>query len=111
VNKAIFCVRKGERMHALQEQFGEQGYVILKGIFSPDVLDGVRSELELLVDQTADTLIDAGKIQDRFASEPFETRFFRFFEGHMDDAPKSFRRELRLTCFLIHISWIWSNCF
>jgi phytanoyl-CoA hydroxylase len=83
-------------MHALQEQFGEQGYVILKGIFSPDVLDGVRSELELLVDQTADTLIDAGKIQDRFASEPFETRFFRFFEGHMDDAPKSFRRELHL---------------
>ena len=43
-------------MRALQEQFEAQGYVILKGIFEFDVLDGVRSELELLVNQTADVL-------------------------------------------------------
>ena len=83
-------------MHALQEQFEEQGYVILKGIFSHEVLNGVQSELESLIDQTVNTLIASGKLRDRFASEPFETRFFRLFEGHMDDAPTSFRRELHL---------------
>ncbi len=84
------------RMRALQEQFEAQGYVILKGIFDCDVLNGVRSELELLVDQTADVLIANRKIRDRFESEPFETRFFRFFEDNMDEAPKSFRSELHL---------------
>ena len=83
-------------MHALQEQFEEQGYVILKGVFGQEVLDNVQSELESLVNQTVDTLITSGKLHDRFASEPFETRFFRLFEGHMEDAPKSFRRELHL---------------
>ena len=83
-------------MYALQEQFEEQGYVILKSIFSPDILDDVQCELERLVDQTIDSLITSGKSHDRFTPEPFETRFFRLFEDHMDDAPKSFRRQLHL---------------
>lgn len=83
-------------MHAVQEQFEEHGYVILKGIFSPNVLQRVKAELELLVDRAADAQIAVGKIHDRFAFEPFETRFFRLFEERMDDAPRSFRRELHL---------------
>ncbi len=80
----------------IKEQFEEQGYAMLKGIFGFDVLNGVQCELEWLVDQIADARVAAGKIRDRFASEPFETRLYRLFEGHMDDAPKSFRRELHL---------------
>ncbi|GEM_PF-6070251 len=53
-------------MHALQEQFEEQGYVILKGIFGSDVLQGVKVELELLVSE--DVVQDA----EDWASRVFE---------------------------------------
>lgn len=84
-------------MHALQEQFDEQGYVILKGVFAPTILDGVKKELELLVDIEADNLIASGRVTDRFASASFETRLFRLYENNLDIAPTSFRRELHLS--------------
>lgn len=83
-------------MRALREQFDEQGYVILKGILPLDVLDAVKVELNRLVDAEADKWIAAGKAQDRFENEPFETRLFRLCENHIDDALTSFRRELHL---------------
>lgn len=84
-------------MHALQEQFDEQGYVILKSVFSPAVLDAVRKEMAYLVDRVADQRVTEGKIPHRFEGEPFETRLFKLFENQIDDAPTSFRRELHLS--------------
>jgi ectoine hydroxylase-related dioxygenase (phytanoyl-CoA dioxygenase family) len=84
-------------MRALQEQFDEQGYVILKGVFSADVLDAVRNEMNHLVNGVADKQLAEGKISERFENEPFETRLFKIFEDHIDDAPTSFRPELHLS--------------
>lgn len=83
-------------MHALQEQFAEQGYVILKGVFKPNVLDAARAELMGLVDLEAEKLVAAGRVEEPFLSASFETRLFRLYEHHLDIAPKSFRRELHL---------------
>ena len=83
-------------MHALQEQFDEQGYVILKGVFTPDVLDDARVALMGLVDREAEKLLAAGRVTDSFLNASFETRLFRLYEHNLDVAPKSFRRELHL---------------
>lgn len=83
-------------MHALQEQFDEQGYVALKGVLTSSVLEAVRRELDHLVNCTAEKLIAEGRITHRFEDEPFETRLYRLYEGHMDDAPTQFRPELHL---------------
>ncbi len=83
-------------MRALQEQFDEQGYVILKSVFSADVLDAVCKEMNHLVNGVADKQLAEGKISHRFENEPFETRLFKIFEDHIDDAPTSFRPELHL---------------
>jgi phytanoyl-CoA hydroxylase len=83
-------------MHALQEQFDEQGYVILKRVFKPDVLNGVRSALVELVDREADKLLAAKRIPDAFSAASFETRMYRLYEHNLEIAPKSFRRELHL---------------
>jgi phytanoyl-CoA hydroxylase len=83
-------------MHALQEQFDEQGYVILKGVFTPDVLETAQAELAVLVDREAEKLVAAGRVSEPFLSASFETRLFRLYEKNLDIAPKSFRQELHL---------------
>jgi ectoine hydroxylase-related dioxygenase (phytanoyl-CoA dioxygenase family) len=83
-------------MHAIQEQFDEQGYVLLKGVFKTEVLDAARSELQVLVDRDAEKLLDSGRVTDAFSSASFETRLFRLYEKNLDIAPKSFRPELHL---------------
>ena len=82
---------------SLQGEFDERGYVILSDFLEPAVVSAGRMEMEKLVDQQADRLIAAGKVRDRLANEPFETRFFKLYEHCLDDAPKSFRRELHLS--------------
>ena len=77
-------------------QFDQQGCVILKGFLEPDVIQGARSELAKLVDQHARKLLAEGKIADAREDEPFETRLARLYENCLDQAPKSFRRELHL---------------
>ncbi len=78
----------------MKEAFLSEGYVILKKFFNQSVLDGVRTELEKLVELEAEKLISAGKITDPFVDVPFDTRIARLYDGHMDDAPTSFRPEL-----------------
>ena len=56
-----------------------------------------RAAMEELVERQARQLVAAGKIASTMQEEPFETRFFRLFENNLDDAPKSFRRELHLS--------------
>ena len=81
----------------LRQQFDEQGYVILQGFLDSSVVAQARSAMEELVEQQAQQLVATGKIASPMHAEPFETRFFRLYEEHLDDAPKSFRRELHLS--------------
>lgn len=77
-------------------QFEDQGYVILKGVFEPEVVRGARAAMERLVDQHAEKLFAAGRIPHKFENEPFETRLFKLYEKNLDLMPKNFRRELHL---------------
>jgi len=77
-------------------EFDHQGYVILKGVFEPEVARGARAAMERLVDQHAAKLLAAGRIAHKFESEPFETRLFKLYEHNLDLMPKNFRRELHL---------------
>ena len=54
--------------------------MILPGLLETAVLEGVRGELAKLVEQHAQKLLQCGKISDTLEDEPFETRFFRFYE-------------------------------
>jgi phytanoyl-CoA hydroxylase len=80
----------------LRAPFEEQGYVILKGFLAPEVLTAARSEMEALVERQAEQLLAAGKITDPLRDAPFETRLAGLYAGCLDDAPKSFRRDLHL---------------
>jgi phytanoyl-CoA hydroxylase len=82
-----------ERLHA---QFEEQGYVIVEDCLEPEAIRQARAAMEELVEQHAQKLLAAGKIADAREREPFETRLFRLYESCLDEAPKSFRRELHL---------------
>lgn len=70
--------------------------MILRGWFSPEVIQKAREEMELLVEAHARRLLEEGRISDSLSHEPFETRLFRLYESCMEIAPKSFRRELHL---------------
>jgi hypothetical protein len=80
----------------MQQQFSEQGFVILKKVFAPSQVERVRDAMKTLVDLQAKQLLAAGKISDLMADEPFEVRLARLYENHLSEAPKSFRTELHL---------------
>jgi phytanoyl-CoA hydroxylase len=80
----------------LRRRFDERGYVVLKGLLEPEVLAGVRAEMERLVDACAARLLAEGRIADPLAEAPFETRLYRLYRDHLDLAPKSFREQLHL---------------
>lgn len=80
----------------LCHQFQEEGYVKLENFLNANVIEQARAAMDELVEQHAQSLVAAGKNATTMAAEPFETRFFRLYVNHLDDAPKSFRRELHL---------------
>lgn len=76
--------------------FEHQGYVILRGMLEPNIIENVRNEMERLVDREAEKLIAAGEITDTFEDKPLETRLFHLYENSLDDAPTQYREELHL---------------
>lgn len=82
-----------------QDQFENEGYIILPKVLSQDVVEGARQSVQELVDREADKLMDQQLISERFENEPFETRWLRLFENKLDLAPDSFRPELHLAGF------------
>lgn len=79
---------------ALARDFAEQGYAILRGLLSAEVLAGVQVELERWVDEQGQRLAADAGVTDLHEPAAFDTRLARLFAGHMDRAPKSLRREL-----------------
>ncbi len=80
----------------IHRQFNEDGYVKLVDFLDGSVVAQAQTAMEALVEEHAQQLVAAGKNESAMANEPFATRFFRIYESHLDDAPKSFRRELHL---------------
>ena len=78
----------------LKQSFDRDGYVILKAFLASTVIEGVREELDVLVDRQAERLLALERIKDPFRHAPFETRIARLFEHCMELAPTSFRPEL-----------------
>jgi phytanoyl-CoA hydroxylase len=78
----------------LGAEFQEQGYIILRNVLEPAVIDGVQAEMERLVDACARQLHAAGKITDLHSDEPFETRLHRLYRDRPEEAPKRFTEEL-----------------
>src|SRR6476620_8324003 len=87
---------KETAFNAWHEQFNDQGYVILKDFFAADILQQARTALNQLVDQHAQKLVAAGKINSPLADEPFDTRLLRLYQDHITEAPNIFRPELHL---------------
>lgn len=81
---------------SLQQKFEEQGYVILSCVLEPEVIEGVRAEMEGLVEAEAQKLQQSGKIEHAYRDEPFETRLYRLYESRLDAAPRRFKPELHL---------------
>lgn len=77
-----------------RREFDERGYVILPRFFQPEVVAGIRAEIEKMVDEHAQELRAEGKISNLLEDEPFETRLYRLHEKSLDDAPGLYRAEL-----------------
>ena len=76
------------------DQLNDQGFVILRKFLDRNVISAVRGALEKWVDTQARELMDAGRIDDPFDHEPFETRLAKLYESCLDHAPHSLRRQL-----------------
>lgn len=81
---------------ALRQEFEDQGYMILPGIVSSEIVEGVRSEMESLVEAEAQKLLETGKVESDYADAPLETRLYQLYKDNLDDAPRRFRPELHL---------------
>lgn len=73
------------------QEFHERGYVIVRGLLPPQVVEGVRADMRAAVDEHASRLMQAGKIADPLTNEPFETRLAKLYASFMGIAPMSIR--------------------
>ena len=56
------------------QQFDREGYLVVDGIFSEEVLDAVAAEVTAMIDQRCAELIAAGELTRDYREYPFETR-------------------------------------
>ena len=56
------------------QQFNREGYLVVDGIFSEEVLDAVAAEVTAMIDQRCAELIAAGELTRDYREYPFETR-------------------------------------
>ena len=80
----------------LTETFTQQGFVIVPGLFSDEILEEARRELSGLVDSIARKLLSEGKVEDTVEDAPFDKRLCLLFEEIPEQSPRSFRPELHL---------------
>lgn len=76
------------------EQFQEEGFLILRDFFEPEIVDAVRDEMQVLADEHVQKLSNEKKINLTFPDEPFETRLARVYENTTAEPPTVFRTEL-----------------
>jgi len=64
---------------AVRERYQTDGYVLVPGLLSNEILEPVRQAIAATVDQTARQLHAAGQIQDLCADAPFSQRLARIY--------------------------------
>jgi len=78
------------------ENFHTKGFILLRDVLEPTVVENTRTAMMILVDRAADHLVSLGRISDRLRSDPFETRLYHLYKNNLDLAPKLFREELHM---------------
>ena len=78
----------------IKTEFHTQGFVLLRGFFSADIVTQAQREIESLVDEFATRLFTDGKIADRCEDAPFETRLIHIAQQAPQEIPGQFNKEL-----------------
>jgi len=76
------------------EEFQEQGYLILRGFFEPEVVEQAREAAAAVAEKHIALLLREGKISRTYSEEPFETRLIRVYEECSQEISTVFRPEL-----------------
>ena len=82
-----------------RKQLEDEGYTILKGILSKEVVENIKQGASKLVTEYAECLVAKGKLPHTYQDEPFETRFLTISKGNEMEMPTFFRPELHLPEF------------
>ncbi|MDA0335398.1 MAG: phytanoyl-CoA dioxygenase family protein [bacterium] len=82
------------QLDTIEQEFNEQGYVVLRGLLPDVVLRAVGNDLERWVDEQATALLADGLLEQSYAEQTFARRLACLYAGHMERAPNSLRREL-----------------
>jgi phytanoyl-CoA hydroxylase len=75
------------------EEFNEQGYTILRNFLDPETVAKAIEAIIEVSEEHIDDLVKAGKIENAFESEPWETRLARIYEN-CSETPPTLRTEL-----------------
>jgi ectoine hydroxylase-related dioxygenase (phytanoyl-CoA dioxygenase family) len=81
----------------LAEDFGEQGYVILRDFIKSEEVEQAKAAVMEITEEHIEDLFQRGKIENKLESEPWETRLARIYENCSEatSAPlKEFKTEL-----------------
>ena len=68
----------------LAEDFVEQGYVILRNFIKPEDVEQAKTAVIDITEEHIEGLFKAGEINDKFESDPWETRLARIYENCLD---------------------------
>jgi phytanoyl-CoA hydroxylase len=79
---------------SMRAKFDEHGYVILKGLFAPQIIDSVRAQVSRLSDERLARFKAEGKISNLHENLPFETRLIEVAKQCKEASPAFFRDEL-----------------
>ncbi|MGI8912615.1 MAG: hypothetical protein ACR2JY_02300, partial [Chloroflexota bacterium] len=63
-----------------QQQYDEQGFVLLRGLLQPDELQPLIREIEAAVETLGRDYQAAGRLRSLHADAPFQTRFLKMVE-------------------------------
>jgi phytanoyl-CoA hydroxylase len=80
----------------IKTEFNTQGFVLLRGFFSPQIVQNAQRDLEGLVDRFIERLYSEGKITDRCTDAPFNTRLIKIAAQAPAEMPGQFNKELHL---------------
>jgi phytanoyl-CoA hydroxylase len=78
-----------------EEEFEENGYVILRNFIPKTTLTQVQIGVEALVEELAQQRLAEGLIPELYSEEPFNNRFKKIYENDQNSGPLQFTAELQ----------------
>lgn len=71
-----------------KEQFFDAGYAVKQGVYSPSALQPLKDGLTKAIQEKCDDLIAAGRLDNDFSEEPFESRLGRIYHHDLEAGQK-----------------------